>query len=123
MVYKDKEKQKEYQKKYRLKNKDRLKKYDKKYSNSENGKKLRSIQRWKQRGILCFDFNLLYDIFFLTKRCEFCNYEFDESNKKCLDHDHSIKDKFNVRGVLCNYCNFEDVFNCSDLNNDLIAQK
>jgi hypothetical protein len=28
---------------------------------------------------------------------------------RCLDHDHSITDRFNVRGVLCGKCNLKDV--------------
>ena len=101
------QRQKEYDKKYRNKNKDKIKEY----RQSESFKKSNRISKWKHQGILCFDYNLLYDIFLSTNKCEFCNCELDKCNKsrKCLDHDHNINDKFNVRGVLCNACNLKDV--------------
>jgi len=104
---KNKEKKKEYDKQYRLKNIEKKKEYHK----TPNGKKTHRISQWKRQGILCFDYNLLYDIFLSTKNCEFCNCELDKCGKsrKCLDHDHTITDRFNVRGVLCHSCNCKDV--------------
>ena len=105
---KNKEKKKEYYKQYALKNKERLKEYRK----TESFKKTNRISQWKHKGILCFDYNLLYDIFLSTKNCEYCNINFTQDNSasaRCLDHDHNITDKFNVRGVLCRKCNFKDV--------------
>ena len=112
-----KEERKEYDKLNYQTKKERKKAYMKKYreesdyTNSVNGVKSRRIGKWKSRGILCFDFDLLNDIFLSTARCEFCNVELNTNTKtlKCLDHDHSITDKFNVRGVLCMRCNFKDV--------------
>mgnify|MGYP003660348712 CR=1 FL=1 len=118
----DKEKKKEYMKEYnrlyRLKNKENIKKYrnDNKerqliYNKTEKGKKSMVIGNWRRWGILCFDWDLLYDIFLSITNCEFCNVELNTNGatRKCLDHDHSINDKFNVRGVLCKSCNFKDV--------------
>tara|TARA_R110000824_G_scaffold245603_1_gene434643 strand:- start:230 stop:679 length:450 start_codon:yes stop_codon:yes gene_type:complete len=109
-----KEYQQGYQGEYRLKNKDKLKDNLKEYYKTYEGKKSYTISKWRERGILCFDFDLLYDIFLSTTRCEFCNVEFTTSRyptktTKCLDHNHSIKDKFNVRGVVCHPCNIKDV--------------
>jgi len=123
---KNKEKQKEYSKQYRLKNKeyqkeyylknkkDILKKqseYKDEYNKTPQRKKTLRISNWKHQGILCFDYNLLYDIFLSTNRCEYCDCELNKCNKsrKCLDHDHNITDRFNVRGVLCMQCNLKDV--------------
>tara|TARA_R110001592_G_scaffold141987_1_gene363940 strand:+ start:485 stop:931 length:447 start_codon:yes stop_codon:yes gene_type:complete len=123
---KSKEKQKEYSKQYRLKNKeyqkeyylknkkDILKKqreYKEEYNKTPQRKKTIRISNWKHHGILCFDYNLLYDIFLSTNRCEYCDCELNKCNKsrKCLDHDHSITDKFNIRAVLCMQCNLKDV--------------
>ena len=54
---------------------------------------------------------MLYELYLKTSRCEYCNCELDKCSKsrKCLDHDHSITDRFNVRGILCNSCNRKDV--------------
>ena len=96
---------------YYINNKEKKKKTDKEWMKTEQGKKSNRIGQWKYYGILCFDWNLLYDLFLSTTNCEFCNCELNTNTKtrKCLDHDHSINDKFNVRGVLCNCCNLKDV--------------
>jgi len=111
MPLKDKEKQKEYKRQYHLKNKEKILQQQREYRKTEKGKKLRVIGGWKRQGILCFDYNLLYDIFLLTNNCEYCNCELNKCSKsiKCLDHDHNITDKFNIRGVLCRKCNSADV--------------
>ena len=127
---KTKEEQREYDKQYYLKNKEKRKKqiaeyqfnnkevisqqqkeYYKEYRKTESRKKSVRIAKWKQQGILCYDFNLLNDLFLLTNKCEFCNCDLYGvgNNKRCLDHDHNITDKFNIRGVLCLSCNFKDV--------------
>jgi len=107
MPLKDPVKLKEYSRLYYLKNKEKKKEYYKEYRQSEQRKKSRRISDWKLYGILCFDWNLLYDIFLKTTHCELCNVELNTNTKtrKCLDHDHSITDKFNIRYVLCHSCN------------------
>ena len=109
-------KNKEKDRLYHIENKERIKEYVKKYQQTEQGKKKRSIAKWRYQGILCFDFDLLYDIFLKTSHCEFCNVElttgrYNTSTTKMLDHDHNITDRFNIRGVLCNVCNIKDVLN------------
>jgi len=110
---KNKEKLRQKQIIYSEKNKEKKRQYDKLYC--ERNKKDKVLHNWINRGILCFDFDLLYDIFLSTTNCEFCQVELNTNTKtlKCLDHDHSINDKFNVRGVLCLSCNFKDVLNIS----------
>ena len=118
MPHKNKEERNEYQRLYRIKNKEKIKKQDKEYRQTDKRKKTNRISLWKYYGILCFDWNLLYDLFVSTTNCEFCNCELNTNTKtrKCLDHDHSITDKFNVRGVLCNSCNSKDVFKQTTTN-------
>ena len=111
---KNKEKVAKQKQGYRIKNKEKISKDKKEFNKTPQGKKSHRISTWKQRGILCFDYNLLYDIFLSTNKCEYCNCEltidrYTQSTTRCLDHDHSITDKFNVRGVLCNSCNIKDV--------------
>tara|TARA_R110002167_G_C12347997_1_gene621875 strand:+ start:68 stop:571 length:504 start_codon:yes stop_codon:yes gene_type:complete len=121
-VLENKERIREQRKQYYLKNKGIYKEYyetNKEYminrqmewAYTEKGKKSRTIACWKFNNILCFDYDLLYDIFLSTTRCEFCQVELntDGKTRKCLDHDHSINDKFNIRGILCNSCNIKDV--------------
>ncbi len=101
---------------YYFKNKDRYRNLNKNYLKTDKGKKSQRITNWKKYGVLCFDWDLLYDIFLSTNKCEYCNCELSigrSSSSRCLDHDHSITDRFNVRGVLCRKCNSADVLNNS----------
>ena len=115
---KNREKLKESDKQKYLKNKEKIlqrnKEYKKEWRETPQGKKSHRITNWKQYGILCFDFDLLYDLFLKTTHCEYCDCElttdrYIKPTTRCLDHDHSITDKFNIRGVLCNLCNKKDV--------------
>ena len=111
---KNKEKVKEKNRLYHLNNKEEIKKKSKLYQQTDKRKKVHRIKNWKHNGILCFDFDLLYDLFISTDKCEFCKIElttgrYMTSTTRCLDHDHSITDKFNIRGVLCHSCNRKDV--------------
>ncbi len=130
MPYKDPEKQKQYDKEYyqrnkekrnqynkeyyhknKEKNKEKKKEYDKEYQQTPNGKKTYRISKWKKRGIMFHDYDLLYDIYITTTHCDFCECELNKCNKsrKCVDHDHDIKDDSNVRGIICHSCNARDV--------------
>ena len=125
MPYKNKEDKKEYDRLYQINNKEKLKESNrlyqinnkekiKKYRQTDKSKKSKRIGQWKYNGILCFDWNLLHDLFISTDKCEFCKIEltidrYMTSTTRCLDHDHNITDKFNIRGVLCHSCNRKDV--------------
>jgi hypothetical protein len=102
-----KQQKKDYDEKYREENKQKLKEKRKTF----NGRKSSRISDWKRRGVLCFDFNLLYDLYINCNKCEICNVEFGDNprkkNGRCLDHDHNITDKFNIRYVCCRSCNIK----------------
>jgi len=85
--------------------------YDRLYNQTPAGKKSRRISRWKQQGIICEDYDALYERFMSTTHCENCSVLLTTGwgrTGKCLDHDHDIKDRENVRAVLCNACNLND---------------
>ena len=87
--------------------------YKREYRQTPAGQKLRRISRWKSQGIRTADWNALHERFMSTTHCEKCDVllTIDRENTrttKCLDHDHSIKDRPNVRAVLCNACNAND---------------
>jgi len=92
------EKNKEYMKKWRENNRE----YEKKCYETEKGKKCRFIINWKQKGMICEDWDSLYEIYYYTWNCDYCNCEIDKSYNKHLDHDHNTGQ---IRAILCNSCN------------------
>lgn len=87
--------------------------YNKAYNQSLAGKKMRRKARWKEQGIIIDDFDKFYQKFLSTTNCEMCKKELtiDRRNThstKCVDHDHSINDRPNVRMICCNTCNAND---------------
>ena len=109
---KNKEKLKQRKKEWYEKNKEKMKLIPK----SDIKLKQSRIYNWIRQGILCFDWDLLYDLFLSTTNCEFCNVEltidqYATSTRKELDHNHHEKVLFNVNGVLCHSCNIKDVLN------------
>lgn len=87
--------------------------YNRAYSQTPNGKKRKRISKWKDRGIRCDDWDALHERYMSTTNCEKCSVLLTGGNPitrttKCVDHDHDIKDKENVRGILCSACNWND---------------
>jgi len=106
MPYKDPEKRKQYQKQYQKKNKDKLIQYRQSFVFIKS----KRISDWKSRGVVCDDFDALYDHYTKTAYCDFCRCELSihkerSANTKCLDHDHTITDRPNFRNILCHRCN------------------
>ncbi len=75
------------------------------YRNSERGKIINKISNWKSIGLKCDtreDYNLIYDKWLNSSRCEECNCVYSKDNKKCMDHDHNTG---LFRNILCFNCN------------------
>ena len=92
---------------YRLNNKDKIAIASKKYYD-ENHKEL-IIKQWKKYGIICDDYQLIYGIYMDTNNCDFCHKIFKNSLDRHLDHNHSITESYNIRGILCRECNTKDL--------------
>ena len=114
---KTKEKQKQYSKEHYATNKEKQKEYyqanrekklkqNQEYRKTENGIKSVRIVNWKRRGIICNDFDEIYEKYINTFSCDYCKEDFTEKNPRCLDHDHESGE---IRGILCNRCNVRDV--------------
>ncbi len=121
---KDKEKQKEYNKKYYQENlekerlrckkyyeenkeKERLRKKNYKEKNPEKVHMTSMITLWKIRGVKDNDYEILYYIYMSTEFCWHCGCKLTTgkpmtSTTKCLDHCH-ITGLF--RAILCCGCN------------------
>jgi len=99
------EKYRESVKKYDKTDKGKL--YRKQYRQTDKGKKIKRIGDWKHMGLICDDYNSLYEKVYSTTNCEECDVLLTEDKKttkttRCMDHDHTTG---LFRNVLCHSCN------------------
>jgi hypothetical protein len=77
-------------------------------ANPERAKRNDLISRWRERGVVCDDFDALYDQYLAATHCADCGVEFageygDGSGAyRCLDHCHETGA---FRDVVCPGCN------------------
>ena len=101
---------KEIQRRYRERNREKIRERQREYTHTENGKKTRRINQWKRLGIIADNWGEVHAWYMETDTCDICDCVFATGTQntystKCLDHDHSIKDDYNIRGVICQSCN------------------
>ena len=65
------------------------------------------IYNWKKSGLICDDYNALYETYIETTQCQHCKTEFTKNNCRCLDHDHETG---LFRKIVCNRCNSMDSY-------------
>ena len=71
--------------------------------------KIITKNNWDRNNVI-FDeightFEWWYETYIYTSYCDCCKKKFKNTKDRCLDHNHNITDKFNVRGIICNWCN------------------
>ena len=76
------------------------------YKDPEKYKKNQVICRWKRKGLLVEDYNIIYDKWIITNKCDYCNIELQNGqkglNRKCMEHNHNTGE---FRGICCHKCN------------------
>ena len=109
---KNKEIIKQHKKQYYEENKEKIKEQKKEYRKTPQGKKVRIITTWKQRGLKETKEKIqeLYEIYTTIKYCEACDIELTRTGKNtatdvCLDHCHTTG---RFRLMLCRTCNTQD---------------
>jgi len=65
------------------------------------------IYNWKKSGLICDDYNALYETYIETAQCQHCKTEFTEKNWRCMDHDHTTG---LFRKIVCHRCNARDSY-------------
>ena len=103
----NKEKEKERHRLYNENNKEKEKERLRAYGQTEQGKRSYRIRKWRHRGIVCENFDNLYDYYINCKDCEHCGIELTVDKRstpttRCLDHCH---ESGMFRDVLCHSCN------------------
>jgi len=83
------------------------------YNQSPEGKKAQKKGKWKYHGIIIKNFDEFYEKFLSTTHCQICKKKltidkYNTHSTKCVDHDHNINDRENVRYICCNACNSND---------------
>ncbi len=96
------ERKQEYQK-----NKEERLEYQKEYNQTPNGKQANKISDWKHMGLICDDYNALYEKYLNTHNCENCDCvltidRWNTSTTRVMDHDHTTG---LFRNILCHACN------------------
>ena len=76
------------------------------YKDPEKYKKNQVICRWRRKGLLVEDYNIIYDKWINTNKCDYCNIELQNGqkglNKKCMEHNHQ---NHQFRSICCRNCN------------------
>ena len=103
----NKEKKAQQHKAWYEKNKEKIAERNKEWLQTEQGRKSNRICHWKASGVICENFDNLYDYFINCKNCEQCDVELTVDKRtttttRCLDHCHKTGE---FRNVLCNSCN------------------
>jgi len=99
------ENSKEKRKEYCERNKEKIAQQTKEYYQTPVGKKIIMISQWKSRGLIHDNYEELYDRYLQATGCDVCKYVFDETNWRCMDHDHTTG---LFRQFLCHRCNVYD---------------
>lgn len=86
-----------------------MKEYMNKYRKSPTGAKANCKARWKYAkmnfGKNDYMFDTIYYQYLAQTHCETCGIPFSDQVSKTLDHDHSIPNEYNIRGIICPCCN------------------
>ncbi len=72
---------------------------------TENYKRTKKIQSWRDRGLIMDtreDYLTIYYHWLCSTNCEKCDKEYTEKNFKCMDHNHNTGE---YRNILCFKCN------------------
>jgi len=65
------------------------------------------ISQWKINGVICENFDMLFNEYIKTTQCQHCGKDFKSTKDRHLDHNH---DTGEVRLIVCQKCNVMDSY-------------
>ena len=94
---------KEYSKEYYKQNKHNiLEKQKEYYKQSKKAKKRSRICNWKKIGLICEDYDQVYQLWSDSTHCDTCGSQYTKQNPKNMEHCHKTGA---FRGIVCHQCN------------------
>jgi len=69
--------------------------------------KSKTINDWKNKGLIYDDYDDLYEVYRKTLVCQHCNKEFKNRYDRCMDHNHKTG---LFRKIVCRSCNNHDYY-------------
>jgi hypothetical protein len=113
---KNKEKLKQQFKDNYKKNKQRYKENSKKWkqNNKEKAKKSDTISDWKQKGLICDNYDQVYQLWLDSTHCDKCGCQYTNKNHKDMEHCHTTGA---FRGIVCHKCNLNMLDKTKPTNN------
>ena len=69
--------------------------------------KSKTINNWKQKGVIYHDLEEIYEIYIKTMNCTHCKKEFKNTRDRHLDHCHETG---LFRKIVCRSCNVHDCY-------------
>lgn len=107
MPYADKDRRNEWKREYRKRPYVRAQEREakRKYRATYNGSRVDTISRWKSRGILHADYDILFKTYYNTNKCDACQKVFKSTKDRHLDHCH---ESGSFRHILCMDCNLNE---------------
>jgi len=78
-----------------------------------------TLNTWRRSGLICDNFDELYDMYISTLNCNHCKKEFKTTRDRCMDHDHATG---LFRSIVCRSCNNSDSY-VKYPNNDYDSKK
>jgi len=93
-----------YMKEYRQKNKEKILHRSKEWNknNKEKSKKSTRISEWKKKGLICENYDQVYELWLDSTHCDKCGCQYTKKNHKDMEHCHTTGA---FRGIVCHKCN------------------
>jgi len=102
-----------YKKEWKKKNKEKVIEGRRRYRSSDNGKKQKKIDRWKEMGLICDEYineyglicdkyDQVYQLWLDSTHCDKCGCQYTSQKHKHMDHCHKTG---RFRAIVCVTCN------------------